>query len=292
VRTAARSTELLLSQIHAHGNIRPSLGSIDELTKSVQRLGILNPITVSLIKGTKRYQLIAGFRRFAAAQAAGLESVPVRVLDLTPAQIAEARLIENIQRLDMDPVSVARALRQYIRLNKLSQEDAAEFLGKSDAWVSLTVRLLDLPKPVLSKLSSGKLSTSHGQALLVAPPRSVSRLAQWCVDKDVGIEMLKERIAQLNRLATDGRVASGDYSNWSPGPSLGRTSRSVIEYLQRAQAHLTRLKEFGYRDLPPADAERIARLTRELAAEGASILVNGPRVEISRSSGAPMVAAR
>jgi ParB family transcriptional regulator, chromosome partitioning protein len=148
---------------------------IGELSKSIRKHGIIQPLLVSKIEiETLRglevsYQLIAGERRLRAARLAGLPQVPVVIRDLEPNESTERlelALIENIQREDLNPMEEARA---YDRLQKefgLTQKEVAEKVGKSRELVANTVRLLGLPKDIRESLQVGKISRAHARALL------------------------------------------------------------------------------------------------------------------------------
>ncbi|MCL6446836.1 MAG: ParB/RepB/Spo0J family partition protein [Armatimonadetes bacterium] len=150
--------------------------SLSELASSIKTLGILQPLIVTdenerckVIAGTgknARYRIIAGERRWRAAKMAGLEKVPVIVKQLTAQQEAEAMLIENLQRKDLDPIEEAQAYQTLLKDYKYTQEQLAEKIGISQAQVANRLRLLRLPADVQGDISRKILSAAHGLALV------------------------------------------------------------------------------------------------------------------------------
>ncbi len=137
---------------------------LEELARSIQNSGIIQPLL--LRKVGDRYQLIAGERRWRAAQRAGLHRVPA-ILREVPEELAlEITLVENIQREDLNPVEQARAFERLMSEFRLTQEDVAIRTGKDRASVANSLRLLRLEKPLLDWIEDGKLTAGHGRALL------------------------------------------------------------------------------------------------------------------------------
>ncbi|HYB61470.1 MAG TPA: ParB/RepB/Spo0J family partition protein [Methylomirabilota bacterium] len=138
--------------------------SLEELARSIQNSGIIQPLL--LRKVGDRFQLIAGERRWRAAQRAGLHRVPA-ILREVPEELAlEITLVENIQREDLNPVEQARAFERLMNEFRLTQEDVAIRTGKDRASVANSLRLLRLEKPLLDWIEDGKLTAGHGRALL------------------------------------------------------------------------------------------------------------------------------
>ena len=136
-----------------------------ELVDSVREKGLLQPILVRPLAGGK-LEIVAGERRWRAAQAAQLHEVPVVVRDLGDAEAFELALIENIQREDLSPVEEARGFRHLIDEFGHTQERVAEMVGKSRSHVANLMRLLDLPETVLDMVDDGRLGMGHARALL------------------------------------------------------------------------------------------------------------------------------
>jgi ParB family chromosome partitioning protein len=138
--------------------------SLEELARSIQNSGIIQPLL--LRKVGDRYQLIAGERRWRAAQRAGLHRVPAILRDVPEELALEITLVENIQREDLNPVEQARAFERLMNEFHLTQEDVAIRTGKDRASVANSLRLLRLEKPLLDWIEDGKLTAGHGRALL------------------------------------------------------------------------------------------------------------------------------
>ena len=136
---------------------------------SIRRHGILQPVVARPANGA--YQIVAGERRFRAAQAAGLTTVPAVVRDISDREALEVALIENIRREDLNPMERARAYRRLAAEFGLTQEEIGEAVGGSRASISNTMRLLDLPEEVQLAIDQGRLTEGHGRALLAVPDR-------------------------------------------------------------------------------------------------------------------------
>ncbi len=151
---------------------------LQALADSITQHGVIQPLTVR--KGTNGfYQIIAGERRWRAARLAGLREIPVVVIDADDRKAMELALIENLQRQDLNPVEEAMGYKQLIEEYGLTQEQAAQQVGKSRPAVANSLRLLSLPGSVTQMLASGQLTAGHGRALLVLPTvRDQERAAQ------------------------------------------------------------------------------------------------------------------
>lgn len=143
--------------------------ALSALSNSIRENGLLQPIAVRPKKGGTGYVIIAGERRWRAAHEAGLDEVPVIVKDVSDEQAAALALIENLQREDLDPIEVAEGCRRLIDQYGLTQEQAAQRIGKSRSAVTNTLRLLSLPDPVREQVRTGAISPGHAKALLGLP---------------------------------------------------------------------------------------------------------------------------
>ena len=136
------------------------------LAESIEMHGIIQPLTVRpLLNGG--YQIVAGERRWRAARMAKLDEIPVIVIEADNRKVMELALIENLQRMDLNPIEEAWGYRSLIDEHDMTQEEAADRVGKSRSAVTNTLRLLNLPSEVQDKLRSGELSAGHARALLV-----------------------------------------------------------------------------------------------------------------------------
>jgi ParB family transcriptional regulator, chromosome partitioning protein len=144
------------------------------LAASIEASGVVQPLLVRPLRDGS-YELIAGERRWRAAQQAGLERVPAIVRDSEQADRLQVALIENMVREDLNPVEEARACAALVEELGVSKEELARRIGRSRPAVSNLIRLLDLPDEALALLESGELSEGHGRALLAAPGNDVRR---------------------------------------------------------------------------------------------------------------------
>lgn len=136
---------------------------LEELVASVEEKGIITPLLVSKMK--KGYRLIAGERRWRAAQKAGLERVPVVVRETTPIESLELALIENIQRKDLNPIEEAFAYKRWLEDSDTTQETLAKRLGKERSTITNLLRLLNLPQVIQKDLVQGRLSMGHARVM-------------------------------------------------------------------------------------------------------------------------------
>ena len=188
---------------HAYYNLGllyQSLGQFDEaklieLSSSIKKNGIIQPIAVRPVKNQQNtYQIIAGERRWLAAQKAGLHKVPIIIHDLNDSEVLEVAIVENIQREDLNAIEEAQA---YKRLNKefnYDQEKIATLMGKSRSHISNTLRLLNLPKDIILMISEGELTAGQARPLVGLP--NASQIAEEIVSKKLSarsIENIKKR---------------------------------------------------------------------------------------------------
>lgn len=142
---------------------------LEELAASIKAKGIIQPLVVRALKGGENYEIVAGERRWRAAQLAQLHKVPVVVRDFSDDEVLEIAIIENIQRADLNAVEEALGFRQLMDNYGHTQEKLAEALSKSRSHVANTMRLLTLPDDVLTMIRSGKLTAGHARALIGSP---------------------------------------------------------------------------------------------------------------------------
>lgn len=145
---------------------------LDELAQSIKEHGLLEPIVVRR-RGESQFEIIAGERRWRAAQRAGLREVLVVVRDVSAKDAFELALIENVQRADLDPIEFSEALDRLVREHGYTQESLATRVGKDRSTIANALRLLKLPKIVREQVVNGELSEGHARALLGAPSDTV-----------------------------------------------------------------------------------------------------------------------
>ncbi|HJS50564.1 MAG TPA: ParB/RepB/Spo0J family partition protein [Pyrinomonadaceae bacterium] len=159
---------------------------LDELAQSIVANGIVQPIVVR--KASGRYQIVAGERRWRAAQRAGLRKIPVTIKDVSDEKLLELALIENIQRQELNPIEEGRAYRKLIDTIGLTQEQVSERVGKERTLIATTLRLLKLPSDIQGLIEEGKLSAGHGRALLLNDDVTVQkRVARAIIEKQMSV---------------------------------------------------------------------------------------------------------
>lgn len=173
--------------------------ALEELASSILENGLLQPILVREYAGG-RYQIIAGERRFRASKIAGLTEIPAIILDKDDRKVAEIALIENIQREDLNPIEEAMALKALATEYGLTQEELSAKVGKSRSAITNTLRLLDLPEPILDMVASGTISAGHGRTLLGVKHRdNMIVLAKRTAEEDLSVRQLEEAVKKINK---------------------------------------------------------------------------------------------
>lgn len=170
--------------------------AMEDLARSVRAKGIIQPLLVRPKNDATSYEIIAGERRWRAAQMAGLHAVPVIVREISDTEAAEIALIENVQRADLNPVEEAAAYRDLIETFGHTQEKLSEAVGKSRSHIANSMRLLKLPSQVLGMISSGALSAGHARPLIGSS--DPTRLAQEIVKRGLNVRQA-ERMVRNDR---------------------------------------------------------------------------------------------
>jgi ParB family chromosome partitioning protein len=171
-------------------------GKLDELAQSIKELGVLEPILVRK-RASGGYEIVAGERRWRAAQRAGLREVPIVVRELSGATAFEAAIVENLQREDLNPIETARAFQRLIDEFEHTQDSIAHKIGKDRSTVSNALRLLKLPTSVLEHIENGDLSEGHGRALLTAPTTALrEKLGREAVEKQWSVRETERHARQ------------------------------------------------------------------------------------------------
>jgi ParB family transcriptional regulator, chromosome partitioning protein len=166
---------------------------LDELANSIRERGIIQPIAVRPVKGaTETFEIIAGERRWQAAQRAGLHDVPVVVLDVSDVEALELAIVENVQREDLNPLEEAGGYQALIDEFKYHQDEIAKVVGKSRSHIANMLRLLKLPEFVKSAMRMGKLTAGHARALIGHP--EPEKLAQQIIARDLNVRQVEELV--------------------------------------------------------------------------------------------------
>lgn len=241
-------TELPVDQIRANP-FQPrsewNAEQLQQLSDSIKESGIIQPIIVR--KNTDGYEIIAGERRFRAAQMAGLDTVPVLERAATDDEMLELALVENIHRSNLNPIERAKAYQRFITTFSLTQADAAKRLGEDRTVVANHLRLLDLPQDIKQMLIEEKLSMGHARAILSLPSdelrrklanramagrlsvREVERLVRKYLEGQTEQKEKKEKEAHIVDLEQKLQTILGTKVNIKPN-KRGQRGRIIIDY--------------------------------------------------------------
>ena len=177
---------------------------LDGLAASIKERGVIQPVVVRPVAGAKdRYEIIAGERRWRAAQRAGLHEVPIVPMEATDGQAIELAIIENVQRTDLNPLEEAGGYEMLASEYGHSHEDIAAMVGKSRSHVSNTLRLLKLPEPVKAYINAGQISAGAARMLIGAPDPEA--MAREVVQRGLNVR----QVEALAKERAQGRAKSG-----------------------------------------------------------------------------------
>jgi ParB family transcriptional regulator, chromosome partitioning protein len=186
---------------------------LDDLAASIRQRGIIQPVVVRPVRGAKdAYEIIAGERRWRAAQRAGLHDIPIVPFEATDGEALELAIIENVQRTDLNPLEEAAGYQALASEYGHSHDDIAKIVGKSRSHVTNMLRLLKLPEPVKAYISAGKLSAGAARMLVGAP--DPEEMAREIVDRDLNVRQVealaKERARGSGKPASKRAAKSAD----------------------------------------------------------------------------------
>ncbi len=164
---------------------------LDELTASLRERGMIQPIVARPVRGTPdAFEIIAGERRWRAAQRAGLHEVPVVIIEATDEESLQLAIIENVQRADLNPLEEAEGYRALVEDYSHTQDDIAKMVGKSRSHVANTLRLLKLPPSIRGYIFKGKLDAGHARMLVGQP--NAEKLAEEIVARGLNVRQVEE----------------------------------------------------------------------------------------------------
>lgn len=245
--------------------IRPNRGQprrhfdevlIEELAESIRSKGVLLPLIVR--RESEGYVLVAGERRWRAAQRAGLRELPVMVREVSEKEAFEIALIENIQREDLNPIEEAEAYKRLIEEHGLTQEELAARVGKDRSTVANALRLLRLPDPIKQAIVAGQLSMGHARALLaIADEGDLRKAAARVMAENLSVRAAEALVQRLKskRLPRQRRAGPG-----------GAQVRHLVEKLQRKLGARVQLKDKGGSGMLEIRYGSLQELDRVLAA--------------------------
>ena len=200
---------------------------IVELSESIKALGVLQPILVRPRAGG--YQIVAGERRFRASIRAGLSQVPVLIKDLSDRDTFEVALVENVQRLNLNPLEEAKGYQRLVDEFNLSAQEVAERVGKDRATVANLVRVLKLPAAVQEYLREGHITVGHAKAILtVKEPAAQTSLAQKVIDESLSVRALEAIVSREVVLEEPKKPRSGKVLESSEFPEIEERLRNSL----------------------------------------------------------------
>lgn len=177
---------------------RFSEGNLEELAQSIRANGVVQPIVARRNGG--KYQIVAGERRWRAAQRVGLQKIPVIIREVSDEKLLELALIENIQRQELNPIEEARAYKNLVEKLGLTQETIAERVGKNRTVITTALRLLKLPKDIQELVEEEKISAGHGRALLMVSEADMQRqLTKSIIEMSLSVRETEKAIKRLNK---------------------------------------------------------------------------------------------
>ena len=229
--------------------------ALEQLADSVAAHGVLQPIAVRAAKNNGFYEIVAGERRWRAAKMAGLTEIPAVVLSMDDKTAAQAALIENIQREDLNPLEEAQAYG-------MTQEALSAQLGKNRSSVANTLRLLDLPEEAAQLVNSGALSAGHAKAILSVKDREKQvLLAQQIVKKDLSVRAAEAEAKRLNTPKQTPAASQDDLQT----KAYYKTLQDKISTTLGSRAKIVRRKgEAGTLELSFADGKALETLLTRL----------------------------
>ena len=233
--------------------------ALDELATSIAALGVVQPVIVRAVE--EGYELVAGERRWRAAQKAGFTAIPAIVRAASDVESLELALVENVVRQQLNPVDEAYALKVLLEDLGVTQESLAARVGKSRSAIANKVRLLDLPAAVQESLASGALTEGHGRALLGLPEKGKQlQLARRVIDKGMSVRQVEEEVRRRS-----------DDTKPTPSKPVSPLDPDAVEQIQEALLELlgvtARVKPRGpggVVEVPFKDVEHLRQLAKRL----------------------------
>ncbi|MBV7258564.1 ParB/RepB/Spo0J family partition protein [Erythrobacter crassostreae] len=202
--------------------------ALEELAASIAKRGVIQPIIVRP-RSSGKYELVAGERRWRAAQKARLHEIPALVRDLDDREVMALALIENLQREDLNPVEEARAYQRLADQEGMTQAEIARMVEKSRSHVANTQRLLNLPEKVLDLVEGGKLSMGHARALIGQD--DASKLASKAVNDNLSVREIEKLVRQMAKKVNRGNAAPKPGSDSAANADIAAVQNHLEEFL-------------------------------------------------------------
>jgi ParB family chromosome partitioning protein len=232
--------------------------ALDELAQSIVEHGIIEPLVVRRGANDGTFEIVAGERRWRAAQKAGLREVLVVVKDLSPKSAFEMALIENVQRQDLNPIELAEAFERLLKEHGYTQDRLAERVGKDRTTVTNVLRLLKLPTRIRTRVAAGELTEGHARALLGAPDGQLDTLA----DRVLRGKLSVRETEALVRAASQSAKGKGKKSDQKTA-----AVRDLETKLTRALGTKVEVRDYGNKGeiaIPYASLDALDRLLDRL----------------------------
>ena len=218
--------------------------SLENLTASIKERGIIQPIIVRKTDGKDKFEIVAGERRWLAAQNAGLHEIPTVIIDADNLKSLEFAIVENVQRADLNPIEEAEGYQRLIDEFNYDQEKVSKFIGKSRAHVANCLRLLTLPNEVIELINNGSLSQGHAKILVGLENSYI--LAKKIIDKKLSVRQ-SENLVRLFRRTKKIRLVSSDSNIKNLQDSL--ENKTGIRVFIKNKKNNKGLISFQYEDL-------------------------------------------
>ncbi|QQK81784.1 ParB/RepB/Spo0J family partition protein [Salicibibacter cibi] len=229
--------------------------AISDLSASIKRNGILQPLIVrTSIKG---YEIVAGERRFRAAQKCGLETVPAIVRDFSDDRMMEIALIENLQRENLNPLEESRAYAKLMDHFGVTQEELAKQLGKSRPHIANHLRLLQLPEGIQKTIGEGEISMGHGRALLgIKHEGELPKAVKTVQEQQLNVRQTEELVQRLNNRTLSNRAKTKEKE---PSPYIREQENTLQTYLGTS-VNIKQGKKKGKIEIEYLSDEDLARI--------------------------------
>ena len=218
--------------------------SLEDLTASIKERGIIQPIIVRKTDSKDKFEIVAGERRWLAAQNAGLHEIPTVVIDADNLKSLEFAIVENVQRSDLNPIEEAQGYQRLIDEFNYDQEKVSKFIGKSRAHVTNCLRLLTLPNEVIELINNGSLSQGHAKILVGLENSYI--LAKKIIDKKLSVRQ-SENLVRLFKRTKKIRLVSSDSNIKNLQDSL--ENKTGIRVFIKNKKNNKGLISFQYEDL-------------------------------------------
>lgn len=235
----ADALRLIPLDLIQRGRFQPRLtlepAALQELADSIKSQGVVQPVVVRPLQDSGRFELIAGERRWRAAQLAGLTDIPAVIKTVPDRAVMSIALIENIQREQLNPLEEALALQRLLNEFAMTHQEVAEAIGRSRAAVSNLLRLLELGHEAKRLLETGQLEMGHARALLVVPHAEQSRLAEQVAKGGLSVRATERLVRQHLAGATPSAPAKVDANVQALEAQLGERLGAAVAIKHRRQ---------------------------------------------------------